>query len=61
VTKVSNAQYAGASFVLVVDSFVEPVTNIVMGDDGFGFTVQVPSALIGAVDGKILADYITKS
>lgn len=57
VTKVRNAERIGASLVVVVDSRVEDITNVVMGDDGTGTGIRVPSMLIGSEDGKRLKDF----
>ena len=48
VTKVRNAERQGASLVVVVDNRTEDVTNVVMGDDGTGTGIRVPSMLIGS-------------
>ena len=57
VSKVRNAERAGASLVVVVDNKVENVTNVIMGDDGTGSGIRIPSMLIGKSDGQILKDY----
>ena len=57
VTKVRNAERAGASLVVVVDNKVENITNVIMGDDGTGVGIRIPSMLIGKSDGKILKDF----
>ena len=36
VTKVRNAERAGASLVVVIDNVFENITNVIMGDDGTG-------------------------
>ncbi|MFO0117683.1 MAG: PA domain-containing protein [bacterium] len=48
VTKVRNAERQGASLVVVVDNRTEDITNVVMGDDGTGTGIRVPSMLIGS-------------
>jgi hypothetical protein len=60
VTKVRNAERAGASLVVVVDNKAENVTNVIMGDDGTGVGIRIPSMLIGVSDGKILKDFAAK-
>lgn len=57
VTKVRNAERAGASLVVVIDSKMENVTNVIMGDDGTGVGIRIPSMLIGKSDGQILKDF----
>ena len=57
VSKVRNAERAGASLVVVVDNKAENVTNVIMGDDGTGSGIRIPSMLIGKSDGQILKDY----
>ena len=52
-----NAERAGASLVVVVDNKAENVTNVIMGDDGTGSGIRIPSMLIGKTDGQILKDY----
>jgi len=48
---VRNAERAGASLLVVVDSKVENITNVIMGDDGTGTGIRIPSMLIGKSDG----------
>lgn len=57
VTKVRNAEYAGASIAVVIDNRFENVTNVIMGDDGTGFGIRIPSMLIGKTEGKTLVDF----
>ena len=40
VTKVRNAERAGASLVVVIDDREENITNVIMGDDGTGTGTQ---------------------
>jgi hypothetical protein len=47
VTKVRNAERAGASLLVVVDNNLEDVKNVIMGDDGTGTGIRIPSMLIG--------------
>ena len=60
VTKVRNAERAGASLVVVIDNVYENITNVIMGDDGTGTGIRIPSMLIGKDDGKILRDFAKK-
>ena len=55
--KVRNAERAGASLLVVVDSKVENVTNVIMGDDGTGTGIRIPSMLIGKTDGELLIEF----
>lgn len=62
VTKVRNAERAGASLVVVIDNVFENITNVIMGDDGTGTGIRIPSMLIGKDDGAKLRDFAkTKS
>ena len=51
VTKVRNAEKAGASLVVVIDNKLENVQNVIMGDDGTGVGIRIPSMLIGKSEG----------
>ena len=57
VDKVRNAERAGATLLVVVDSRVENVTNVIMGDDGTGTGIRIPSMLIGKTDGETLIKF----
>lgn len=61
VTKVRNAERAGASLVVVIDDRDENITNVIMGDDGTGTGIRIPSMLIGKDSGKILKDFAVTS
>jgi len=54
VTKARNAEHAGASLMIVIDSFYENITNVIMSDDGTGNGIRIPSLLIGSSDGDLL-------
>lgn len=58
VTKVRNAERAGASLVVVMDNRFENITNVVMGDDGTGTGIRIPSMIIGKDDGAILKQQV---
>ena len=60
VNKVRNAERAGASLLVVVDSRAENVTNVIMGDDGTGTGIRIPSMLIGKTDGEMLIEFAKK-
>lgn len=55
--KVRNAERAGASLVVVIDDRQEDIENVIMGDDGTGMGIRIPSMLIGKDSGKILKDF----
>lgn len=57
VNKVRNAERAGASLLVVVDSRVENITNVIMGDDGTGTGIRIPAMLIGKTDGETLIQF----
>lgn len=57
VDKVRNAERAGASLLVVVDNKAENVTNVIMGDDGTGTGLRIPSMLIGKSDGERLIEF----
>jgi len=57
VNKVRNAERAGASLLVVVDNTVENVGNVIMGDDGTGTGLRIPSMLIGKSDGERLIEF----
>ena len=57
VNKVRNAERAGASLLVVVDTRVENITQVIMGDDGTGTGIRIPSMLIGKTDGEILIEF----
>lgn len=59
VQKVRNAEKAGASLVIVVDDRLENITNVIMGDDGTGTGIRIPSMLIGKDSGDALRKYMT--
>ena len=61
VTKVRNAERAGASLLVVADHQVEDVKNIIMGDDGTGTGIRIPSMLIGKEHGSILIEEAKKN
>ena len=61
VNKVRNAERAGASLLVVVDSKAENVTNVIMGDDGTGTGIRIPSMLIGKSDGETLIKFAQKN
>ena len=61
VTKVRNAERAGASLLVVADHQQEDIQNVIMGDDGTGTGIRIPSMLIGKEEGQILIDQALKN
>lgn len=61
VQKVRNAERAGASLVVVMDNKIEDVEKAVMGDDGTGTGIRVPSMLIGKSDGDRLKAFAKRA
>jgi hypothetical protein len=60
VTKVRNAERLGASLVVVIDNKQEMLEKAVMGDDGTGAGIRVPSMMIGLEDGQKLIEFAKK-
>ncbi|CAE7944131.1 VSR5, partial [Symbiodinium sp. KB8] len=61
VTKVRIAQEKGAQAVVVVDretssNTPEDIQKVVMADDGWGNSVQIPSILVSKTEGQLLID-----
>ena len=61
VTKVRNAERAGASLLVVADHQKEDVKNVIMGDDGTGTGIRIPSMLIGKEQGRSIIDFANKT
>lgn len=57
VDKVRNGERAGASLVVVIDNRLEDITDVIMGDDGTGLGIRIPSMLIGKNSGAVLKEY----
>lgn len=45
VTKVRNAERARASLAVVIDDRQEDIKNVIMGDDGTGTGIRIPSMI----------------
>ena len=54
VKKVLNGQKAGAKMVIIADNIVEDSSHIIMGDDGTGRNVHIPSIFINEFNGEVL-------
>lgn len=62
VKKARNIQELGGMMALIVNN--NPVTNaesVVIGDDGTGSSIVIPTVLIGHKEGKIIIDYLNDS
>lgn len=58
VSKVRNCQSTGASMVIIMDDSIEPTERLVMSDDGFGYSVTLPSIFIREKDGELIQSFI---
>jgi len=61
VTKVKYAQLIGAKMAIIVDDKPENSENLTMIDDGFSYSLRIPSIFIEKKDGEILYQYLTSS
>lgn len=62
VKKVTNAELAGMSAVIVVDNVDwEDVEYVIMSDDGYGEGISIPSMLISNQAGNTIKDFLEKS
>ena len=59
VTKVKYAQLIGAKMAIIVDDKPEQSKNITMIDDGFSYSLRIPSIFIEKADGDKLYEYLT--
>lgn len=59
VTKVKYAQLIGAKMAIIVDDTPELSENITMIDDGFSYSLRIPSIFIEKKDGDQLISYLT--
>jgi hypothetical protein len=48
----------GASLAIIVDNLVENTPSMIMKDDGFGYTVNIPSVFIGEKDGETIETFM---
>jgi|JI9StandDraft_1071089.scaffolds.fasta_scaffold129068_2 hypothetical protein len=60
VTKIRNAEHAGARLVLIIDDKDEEIENVILIDDGNGNGIRIPAMLITKKDGAVLEDYLLK-
>ena len=59
VTKVKYAQLFGAKVALIMDDREEITQDITMADDGYSYTLRIPSIFISQLDGDKLSSYLT--
>lgn len=58
VTKIRNAEHAGAKLVLVIDDKDESIENVIMVDDGNGAGIRIPAMLITKKDGEAIKKFL---
>lgn len=58
VTKIRNAEHAGARLVLVIDDKDEAIENVIMVDDGNGAGIRIPAMLITKKDGETIKSFL---
>ena len=58
VQKVRNVEHAGGALAIVVDDRYEDIENVIMSDDGTGNGINIPSVLIGRLDGNKLINFV---
>lgn len=61
VTKVKYAQLFGAKVAVIMDDRVENSEEITMVDDGYSYSLRIPSIFIQKRDGEKLISYLTSS
>lgn len=61
VTKVKYAQLAGAKMAIIVDDKSEQTENITMIDDGFSYSLRIPSIFIEKDDGEKIINSLQSS
>ena len=58
VQKARNAQEAGASMLLLINTNDEDIKNIILDDDGSGSDIKIPVGLISLTNGRIMQNFI---
>jgi hypothetical protein len=58
VTKVRNIEKLGVKLAIICDSKSEYTQNVIMGDDGSGNSVNIPSFILGKKDCENIKDTI---
>lgn len=59
VTKVRNIEKAGGSLAVIIDdSGVSNIREVIMSDDGTGAGIRIPSMIISKQDGEILKTFL---
>lgn len=58
VTKIRNAEHAGARLVLIIDDKDEDIENVILIDDGNGNGIRIPAMLLTKKDGGIIKKFL---
>lgn len=61
VTKVRNIQRLGGHIAIIIDNRDEELEDIIMGDDGTGSDITIPSVLIKKIDGDKLTKFFEEN
>ena len=61
VTKVKYAQLLGAKIAIIMDDKDQASEEITMMDDGYSYSLRIPSIFIEKTDGEKLIEYLTSS
>jgi len=58
VTKVRNVALNGGDLAIIIDTDKEDIKGVIMGDDGTGAGIRIPSVSIGNADGNLLKHWL---
>jgi len=58
VTKVRNVALNGGDLAIIIDTHEEDIRGVIMGDDGTGAGIRIPSVSIGNTDGLVLKNWL---
>ena len=61
VSKVRNAQQAGANMVIIINNSDEDIHNLIIADDGTGNDIYIPSAMINKKDGDKIYNFLQEN
>ena len=61
VTKARNAQEAGANMLIIIDDVSSNIHNYIIADDGTGYDIHIPTAMISKEDGEKIFNYIIEN
>jgi hypothetical protein len=61
VQKARNMENIGVAVSIVVDDHAESIKSVLMGDDGTGGGIRIPSMLISKPDGEKILEWFTKA